>query len=47
MAQEWYWAFVGRLDPYFEKRRLNSHANLVADKAQSRLVGSRNLVLDT
>ena len=47
MAQEWYWAFVGRLDPYFEKRRLNSYANSVADEAQSRLVGRWNPVLDT
>ena len=47
MAHEWYWAFVGRLDPYFEKRRLNSHANSVADEAQSRLVGFLNPVVDT
>ena len=47
MAQEWYWAFVGRLGPCFEKRRLNSYANSVADEAQSRLVGRRNPVLDT
>ena len=47
MAHEWYWAFVGRLDPYFMKRRLNSHANSVADEAQSKMVGRRNIVLDT
>ena len=47
MAHEWYWAFVGRLDRYFEKRRLNSHANLVADEAQSRQVGRQNPMVDT
>ena len=47
MAHEWFWEFVGRLDPCFEKRRLNSYANSVADEAQSRLVGRWNPVLDT
>ena len=46
-AHEWYWACVVRLDPCFEQRRPNSHANSVADEAQSRLVGCWIPVLHT